>query len=165
MRYHTGVIYERISFLVLSYSFQVGGAAILGSYFWGKSKSIIGTIISNHIAIASDSSGKITIFKDELQKTAEEYHKNLIAIINIILGYGIAIFTDGCEYSDFTVLLLVIITTVIICSFEKIIVHMVVKHQFKSYKEIVIKDYNIPTGFSVFRYDATHPINEDDTLQ
>ena len=106
---------------VASFSFQVAGAVILLLWSIGEAdKKIKAQCLQNNIYWGDfDENGlTTTLSKVDLQTNAKIIYRNIIAFIDIIVGYICAIFVDQLSLSDWCILMLVISCTTLILVVE-----------------------------------------------
>ena len=111
-----------------SYAFQVAGAIIL--LLWSLSNcdiKIKQMAKGDEISWGGwDSNGTyLTLKKENLQESAEALYKNIVAFIDLLIGYGLAIFMTDVAISRICILVFVSITVIIILAIEFKIVHII----------------------------------------
>ena len=101
---------------IMSYAFQISGAALLLLWSIGKcDKKIKQMCIAEHsgglIGTEDEQGTHITIDSKSLRRNAKTVYLNIAAFIDIILGYTLAIFARPVDCSPLRVLAMVIAGT------------------------------------------------------
>ena len=101
---------------ILSYAFQIAGAALLLLWSIGKcDKKIKQMCIAEHggglIGTEDEQGTHITIDSNSLRRHAKTVYLNIAAFVDIISGYTLAILARPVDYSPWCVLAMVIAST------------------------------------------------------
>lgn len=112
---------------VASFSFQISGAIILLLWSLRKCDNKVKKMCLEHNLQWLDFEGNATISREKIQANAKTVYLNICAFIDILLGYGCAIFIENLELNKFYIFLLIIGITSVIIIFEKILVNCIAK--------------------------------------
>lgn len=149
--------YVSVLVKVASFSFQIAGAAILLLWAVGSIDAKIKSMCleNNGMLIGEfDELGtSVVLDKSDLQKNAVTVYRNIVALIDVIIGYTLAIFVLETSVSNWIVLCGVIVLTAIILGIELMTVSRLVRHKYPS--NMKVPDNLIPNGTLVMRQIET----------
>ena len=124
-----------------SYAFQVAGAIILLLWSFKSCDEKIRNMAASDEGQWGyfDATGVYDILdKEKLQESARTLYKNIIAFIDLVIGYGLAIFMEDVTVSGIWMLTYVVLAVIIIVFVESIIISLIAKRNYpesiKNYK-------------------------------
>ena len=140
-------------FVVLSYAFQISGAIILLNWtvsnFDDRVKRRFFQPHKGLILSGPEDDMKITLEKEELQRTAIEVLKGGTAAANIMIGYVFAIFMETTITSKWVVVLAVLLCAGAILSAEHFLLKCIAKRKYP--QDIQLSGTETPEGTAAFR--------------
>lgn len=124
-----------------SYAFQVAGAIILLLWSFKNCDEKIRNMAASDESQwgCFDATGVYDVLdKEKLQESARTLYKNITAFINLVIGYGLAIFMEDVAVSGIWMLTYVVLAVIVILFVESIIISIIA---IKNYPES-IKNYS-----------------------
>lgn len=141
-------MYISILVKVASFSFQISGTVILLLWAVGSIDTKIKSMCleNNNVLIGEfDESGtNVVLDRRDLQKNAVTVYRNIVALIDVIVGYTLAIFVLETSISNWIILCAVIALTAIILSMELGAVSCLVRRKYPS--NIKVSNDLVPNG-------------------
>lgn len=121
---------------VLSYSFQISGAVILllGSLS-ATNKKILAAYFSAPSVVLRDDNDMCMLSKKELQKACRPVYQNIVAFINLVIGYSLAIFAEK-QYENCRTFILVVCITILVIAIEYATVYVLAWVRYRSDKQV-----------------------------
>ena len=130
---------------VLSYAFQISGAAIL--LIWclkGSDKQIKQSCVEQHSGpLWLNFDNTTTLPKEDLQQTAKVLYQNICAFADLLIGYTCAIFVQNTGVSSWLIFIFVAIVTIIIIAVENIISHKKALRKYPTDQKVNLADLQI----------------------
>lgn len=136
--------------VVASFAFQLAGAVILLLWsLWKIDKKIKSmSIESDGIPIIGFDNTTV-ISKNDLQKNAKKVYINIAAFLNLVIGYGAAIFADRATLPNYCVFILVVLTTILIMGIELLLSGFIAKLRYSTDQKVNFNDMtNKPKVFA-----------------
>lgn len=145
--------YISIAIKVASFSFQISGAAIL--LLWA-----VGSIDVKIKRMCLENNGmlmgefdeletSVVLDKSDLQKNAVTVYRNIVALIDVIIGYTLAIFVSETSMPNWIILCAVIVLTIIILGLELGVISWLVRRKYPA--NLKVADDQVPNGTLVVR--------------
>jgi hypothetical protein len=127
--------------VVASFAFQLAGAVILLLWsLWKIDKKIKSMSIENDGIPIVGFDNTTVISKKDLQKNAKKVYINIAAFLNLVIGYGAAIFAEDSTRSNCYIFILVVFVTFLIIVFELLLSGVVAKLRYNADQKVNVND-------------------------
>lgn len=152
---------------VLSYTFQISGAIILLRWcIVNLDMKVKQACIDNHSGPLwvhlSSSNSSITLSKADLQESAKSIYTNIVAFVDLIVGYSLAIFISDVSISPWYILVFVMFATLFVVCFERFIIDKIASKKYNSDCKVVNDGLSIRPGTQILQIlddSNTDPMN------
>ena len=125
---------------VASFAFQISGAILLLLWSLNKCDQKIKKMSLADGLDFGDFNGNVTIDCKKLQSNAKTTYLNILAFLDIIIGYACAIFAKDSGLPPFCIFIWVALVTTIIVLFEQFLSAIIAKVKYSKDETVNIND-------------------------
>lgn len=140
--------YISVVIKVASFSFQIAGAVILLIWVIGNTDAKIKNMCLENSGVMVGEFDRFgthcVLGKEDLQKNAVTAYRNVVALLDVIIGYAFAIFVSETLVPNWCILCIVIALTFLILVVELYVVARLARHRYPG--DVKVTDDVIPDG-------------------